>query len=548
MKTVLVGINAKYIHPSIALYQLKANTSYEVKVLEFTIKESIDKIYHAIIGENPGLIGFSCYLWNITLVTKLTRLFKTYHPHIKILLGGPEVSYDAEYFLNETKADFLIRGEGEVAFDRLLKVLNEEINEPDLASVPSLSFIRDGKLIATPMVLADLNKIKIAPLTVTDYQKRILYLESSRGCPFNCSYCLSSAEKRVRFFPLEDVVNIIKNAIEARVPVVKFLDRTFNINKKYFLTILKLIESENIESVFQFEIVADLLDKEVIGYLLTVKQRFIRFEIGIQSTNDRVNAAVNRRQDMQLLKKNILALRQNSNIELHLDLIVGLPFETKESAIFSFDEVISWRPTELQLGFLKFLRGTRMLDLVDEFGYKYHKIPPYEIIRNNLLSENDLSEIKKVEFVLNKIYNSKWFPKTLDFLFLNRLIASWYRFFLAFYGYLQDQKFSFSSYQRDTLYSLFANFLSETLPGYSEKITFLVIQDYLDKAKTRPKKWWKDFKIIEKHELLPLVEDKIKPFTKEDFYRNGLIVTSEKEIYICFFKNFTATSFLIPLH
>ena len=334
MKTVLVGINAKYIHPSIALYQLKANTSFEVKIKEFTIKESIDKIYRDLIGENPQLIGFSCYLWNITHVIKLSRLLKNNHPEIKILLGGPEVSYDAEYFLNETKADFLIRGEGEVAFDRLLKVLNEETNEPVLASVPSLSFIRDGKLIATPMVLADLNKIKIAPLTVTDYQKRILYLESSRGCPFNCSYCLSSAEKRVRFFPLEDVVNIIRNAIEARVPVVKFLDRTFNINKKYFLTILKLIESENIESVFQFEIVADLLDKEVTGYLLTVKQRFIRFEIGIQSTNDRVNAAVNRRQDMQLLKKNILALRQNSNIELHLDLIVGLPFETKNPQFF----------------------------------------------------------------------------------------------------------------------------------------------------------------------------------------------------------------------
>ena len=545
MKTVLVGINAKYIHPSIALYQLKANTSFEVKIKEFTIKESIDKIYRDLIGENPQLIGFSCYLWNITHVIKLSRLLKNNHPEIKIVLGGPEVSYNANHFLKETKADFLIRGEGEVAFSNLLMALN---GDGELSNVPSLSYFRDDRFIQNPMILPDLNKINIAPLSVTDYHKRILYLESSRGCPFDCSYCLSSLEKRVRFFPLEKVTGIIKEAIKKRVPIVKFLDRTFNINKKYFLTILKLIEEENIATVFQFEIVADLLDKEIIEYLSTVNSRFIRFEIGIQSTNEEVNVAVNRRQNLKLLKENILAIRQNTNIELHLDLIVGLPSETKDSVISSFNEVISWQPTELQLGFLKFLRGTRMLDLVEEFGYKYSKNPPYEITRNDLLKESDLTESKKVEFVLNKIYNSKWFPKTLLFIFVNNLIDSYYHFFLAFYDYLKANKFSFSSYQRDSLYRLFASFLKDNISEYSQKLEFLVIRDYLDRSKTRPKKWWIDFRKIEKKDLVSLIEEKIKPFTKEDFFRNSVVVASKDEAYICFYKNFSAYSFLVPLH
>lgn len=542
MKSLLIGINAKYIHPAMALYQLQANTTYDTKILEFTIKEPNDIIINQIVDElnskKYNLISFSSYLWNIEKILIIADFIKQKFPNIKIMLGGPEVGYDAKYFLEKYAfIDFIIRGEGENSHHELLLFLD---NLLPLKEVSNLSYMKENKYIENKTLLPDLLKIHLATLNINDITNRIIYLESGRGCPYKCSYCTASLENKVRFFPLEDVINIVNTLIEKKVKTVKFLDRTFNANMKYMIDILDFIDKNNICTTFQFEIVVEKFNEEAINKVKSLKNKFLRFEIGIQSTNDIVNQAVCRRQNMVLLEKNLILLRDTNKVDLHVDLIAGLPYETKEMFIYSFNKVFNYQAKELQLGFLKFLRGTKMMDQIDEHKYLYSQNPPYEIIQNKYMSKDDLAEIHKVENALEKYYNSSKFNKTFKYLFDNNIVSNFYNFFLNLNNLIKE----------NNLVSLFITldkYFYITYPAFYNNLHFTLIMDYLDISKTKPKIWWNyNINKNDKNLLNKQIAKKL-PINIEDLYRYSIVYYNQdlNKIYIAIYKNFTATTYLI---
>ena len=453
MKTLLIGINSKYIHPTLSIYQLAYNTTYPVTLKEFTIKDSVTKIVSYINNEKPDLVGFSVYIWNINIVKEIIKYIR--ETNTMILLGGPEVSYNAKDYILNNEADFVINNEGEESFHLLLDALN---NNTPLYDVPNLVY-KDEKIVETNTILPNLENVKLATTNVLDYKNRIVYLESSRGCPYRCSYCVASTSNKVRMFPLDNVLNILNTLMEERVKTVKFLDRTFNADPKYLITILDFIEENNISTTFQFEIVVDRLTKEMLDKIKNYKQSTLRFEIGIQSTNDFVNKSIRRTQNMEKVKENILYLNSIPNLELHVDLIAGLPYEDICSFRNSFNETFSLFSKELQLGFLKFLKGTHLMTMIEEHEYIYDHNPPYEIIQNKYLSKDELGEIHKVEETLEKFYNSGIF-KTFWSYFKNNQVIDYYQFFLDLYNYLDSQNFSFLKYQIIDLFFSLNNFIS----------------------------------------------------------------------------------------
>ena len=485
MKSLLIGINAKYIHPCLAIYQLKKNTTYDVDILEFTIKESnesiIDRIISHLHSTKIDLIGFSCYLWNIEKILDITFFIKQNFPNIKIMLGGPEVGFDEEHYLTTyPQIDYIITNDGEDSHHELLQYLDGII---DLKDVSNLRYLDNGIYTENYVKLPDLSKIKLATLDVEDLKNRVVYLESGRGCPYKCSYCTASLDNKVRFFPLEDVINIVKILMDKEVKTVKFLDRTFNANMKYMIDILDFIDKNNKCTTFQFEIVVEKFNKQAIDKVANLKSKFLRFEIGIQSTNEKVNESVCRKQNMELLEKNLKLLQETNNVDLHVDLIAGLPYETKDMFINSFNRVFSYKAKELQLGFLKFLRGTKMMDYIYEHEYIYDQNPPYEIIKNKYMSAEDLNEIHMVEEMLETYYNSSKFKKTFNYLIDNKIVTNFYMFFREL----------FVNFKKEQLFNLFIHiddFFKNNYNDIYNTLHLLLIQDYLDIHKTKPKIWW----------------------------------------------------------
>lgn len=542
MKSLLIGINAKYIHPAVALYQLKKNTTYETTILEFTIKENnltiLNKIKEELNNSLYSLISFSCYLWNIEKNLFIASIIKQEFPNIKIMFGGPEVGFDAKHFLEKYNfINYIIASDGEIAHHELLLYLDKKIN---ISDVSNLRYLKNNIYIENKLLLPDLKKIHLATLDINDLENRVVYLESGRGCPYKCSYCTASLENKVRFFPLENVLDIIKELIRRRVKTVKFLDRTFNANMNYMIDILDYIDNNNICTSFQFEIVVEKFTNEAIEKVRSLKNKFLRFEIGIQSIHESVNNAVFRNQKMELLEEKLLLLRDTKKVDLHVDLIAGLPFETKEMFIESFNKVFNYQVKELQLGFLKFLRGTKLLDSVDEHGFIYDNNPPYEIISNNYMSKNDLEEIHMVEDALEKYYNSGKFKKTFNFLFENNIVNNFYQFFLNLYNNMDSSSLI-------NLFISIDNFFKENYSNTYECLHFNLICDYLDISKTKPKIWWNiSFTKEERNQLNGLILSKLN-LNKEDLYRYSTIYYDKilNKIYIVIYKNYTSKSYLI---
>lgn len=541
MKALLIGINSKYIHPSVSLYQIRANTTYECDLIELTIKDSInttlDKLNKLELS-SYNVFACSCYLWNIDKYLELIPILKTYNSSAKIVFGGPEVAYDANYFLSKfSYIDYILEGEGELSFHELLEYLD---NKRSLNDVSNLHYKEDNILKFTYAAHPDLNKIKLATLDIKDYQNRIIYLESSRGCPYHCSYCTASLDNKVRYFPLEKVLNILYTLMINKTKVVKFLDRTFNANYEYMMQILDFIDMHNICTVFQFEVVGELIKEETINKIANLKSKYLRFEIGIQSTNNIVNEAVCRRQNMDKLKKNIYLLNKTNKVDLHIDLIAGLPYETKESFINSFNEAFLLRGKELQLGFLKFLRGTKMLDMVDEHEYKYSKKAPYEIISNKYLSSDDLKEIEMVEKSLNRYYNSGILPKLFNYLLDNNLISSYYEFFKGLYKELEH-------YQKDELFKILDNYLRLLFPENYDYLHHILLIDYLENFKVKPKIWWDYKKIENREELFNNICMKIPSLSLELLYRYSVVLIYKNEVFLIIYKDFNVTSYKVTL-
>nr|WP_300005107.1 B12-binding domain-containing radical SAM protein [Tissierella sp.] len=490
MKTILATLNSKYIHSNLAIRYLQrfVEDIETVDIFEFTINQSTDFISSELFKLDADIIGFSVYIWNIKETLKICEILKIVSPKTKIFLGGPEVSYDAGEAMKEYPyVDFILFGEGEESFREF--VMMNKNKEKDYSQIKGLAYRQDEEILVNqdrPLML-HLNDVPSPYENMTDeFENKIVYYESSRGCPFGCKFCLSSTIRGVRFFDIERVKRDLKNLIAMKVRQVKFVDRTFNANKKYSREIMEfLIEQDPIGINFHFEVTAHLIDDETLEFLRGVKEGLFQFEIGVQSTNERTIEAVGRTTDFQLLSKVSRKIKSFNNIHQHLDLIAGLPYEDYDSFGNSFNEVYALKPEKLQLGFLKLLKGSELRLNEKLYGYKYIDEPPYEVLENNFIDYRDSLKLKEIEEMVEKYYNEGNFKNTLIFL-INNYFDSPFEFYETLSSYWVENKFHTISHSRNKLYTILYDFIKKNKFRDSVTIYNLLKYDYIfNNKKTR---------------------------------------------------------------
>ena len=421
MKILLVACNAKYIHSNLAVYDLQAYASDyadHIVLKEYTINQQKDDIMRDIYLEHPDVVCVSCYIWNLSFVKELMADLIKILPGADFWAGGPEVSYDAEKFLTEN-SEFkgVMVGEGEETFKELAGYYVEK-NPQDLKDMTGICY-RDGDQIIHNgwRQIMDLSSIPFIYKDLSEFKNRIIYYESSRGCPFSCSYCLSSIDKKLRFRDTETVKKELQFFIDNKVPQVKFVDRTFNCKHDHAMAIWKYInEHDNGVTNFHFEISADLLREEELQEMSTMRPGLIQLEIGVQSTNPDTIKAIHRTMDFEKLKGIVDRIHSFGNIHQHLDLIAGLPYEDYDSFRNSFNDVYALKPQQLQLGFLKVLKGSHMMEMCREYGIVYKTQEPYEVLSTKWLDYDHVLKLKTVENMVEVYYNSGQFQNTLEYL------------------------------------------------------------------------------------------------------------------------------------
>ncbi len=501
MNIVLATLNAKYIHSSLALRYLRSYVKPafpRVQLAEYTINDVMLNIVGDLYKRRPDLVAFSCYIWNIRETLDVVRNLKKVRPDLPVILGGPEVSYDTDHWLkNHPYVDVIVMGEGEQTFLELCQAYAcaRETGEPvKLSGIAGIAY-RDGDYVrfTMPRGKIDLNTI---PSPYEDHldelNNRVVYFEASRGCPFQCQYCLSSIENGVRYFDLERVKADLRRLIDHDgVKIVKFVDRTFNINKRYAMEIFRFLIEHHNGTVFQFEITADIMKPDVVDFLAEhAPPGIFRFEIGVQSTNDETNRLVHRRQNFEKLSYTVRKIKESGKIAQHLDLIAGLPEEDYQSFRKTFNDVFALRPEELQLGFLKMLRGTGVRTRAANHGYVYMDEAPYEMLCNNVLSFDDVQRIKRVEDVLEKYWNAHRMDTTLEWV-VTRHFETPFDFFQEFGDYWEEQGWSRLGHQLDDLFVRLHHFLGNRRIEGWEHVVSLMKFDYLRNQKHRPRKlWW----------------------------------------------------------
>ena len=447
MKFLLVAVNAKYIHSNLGVYSLKAYAEMRLKwgdrrgkegflpsavsademtieIGEYTINNQMDMVLKDIYRRQPDVLGFSCYIWNIDYVMELVHDIHKVLPGCDIWLGGPEVSYDAGAVLRrEPAVTGIMKGEGEETFARLMEYYvnqdGEQTGTNALAGIAGLAFRgEEGTIRENPIQpVMDMSQIPFSYGDLTGYEHKIIYYESSRGCPFSCSYCLSSIDKSVRFRDLELVKRELAFFLEHRVPQVKFVDRTFNCKKSHAMAIWQyLLEHDNGVTNFHFEISADLLDEEELSLIERMRPGLIQREIGVQTTNPDTIREIRRAMDLEKLSAVVARINGFGNVHQHLDLIAGLPYEGYERFQQSFDDVYAMRPEQLQLGFLKVLKGSYMEEMAETYGLIYKEKPPYEVLSTNWLNYGEILKLKAVEEMVEVYYNSGQFRTTMAML------------------------------------------------------------------------------------------------------------------------------------
>ena len=453
MKTLLVALNAKYIHVNLAIRYISGVChEFSPEICEFTINDNIDNIIAVLHRKKADVIAFSCYIWNIEKILYISQSLKKVNPHLIIVLGGHEVSYNAaEILKNNPWIDFVIRGEGEKPFYELLRVIKEK---KSVSEVPSLTYKENGEIIETELAPpGDLNNYPFPyDESIRDFKGKIVYYESSRGCPFNCSYCLSGDNRKVNYLDIERVKRELKFFIKNEVPLVKFVDRTFNADKKRAKEIWKFIIENSQNTCFHFELAGNLIDDDIIELLKTAPKGIIQFEIGVQSTNEKTISEIGRNIEFSKICENVTKLLEADNIHIHLDLIAGLPYENYQSFKKSFDDVVSIKPHVLQLGFLKLLKGSRLRTQAEKFGYLYKEKAPYEIMENDFISFDEIIKLKDIEFLFDKYYNSGEFKNSFDFLF--KKIESPFSIFEKIYEYFMKNNLFECSVSLETYYEL----------------------------------------------------------------------------------------------
>ena len=475
MKVLLAAINAKYIHSNLGIYSLKTYgekmlkewglaEQAEISLAEYTINHQMEQILQDIYKRKPDVIGFSCYIWNISYVKVILADIKKVLPDVKIWAGGPEVSYHGEAFLKEEPAvDLVMMGEGEITFAHFLKALLEG---EDLKQVPGLMVRNaDGTFTDTGFrQVMDMSQIPFpyAFMDMKELEHRIIYYESSRGCPFSCSYCLSSIDKKLRFRSLDLVLPELEWFLQAKVPQVKFVDRTFNCKKSHAMAIWQYIrDHDNGVTNFHFEIAADLLDKDELDLLSTMRPGLVQLEIGVQSTNEKTLETIRRKTDIEEIRQITATINSWHNIHQHLDLIAGLPWEDLESFKKSFNDVYEMEPEQLQLGFLKVLKGSYMEELIPDCDLLYSAAPPYEVLCTKWLSYGDVLELKDIEEMTEVHYNSRQFTCTLKE--LEKEFDTPYEMFSFMAGYYNKNHLFGISHSRIARYEILWKIIQERL-------------------------------------------------------------------------------------
>ena len=527
MKTVVATLNAKYIHMNLAIRYLKAYAApeYEVELAEYTIKDPPLQIVSDLFNRKPDVIGFSCYIWNIEETVKVIQICKKVMPDVKIILGGPEVSYDVEYWLRRLpEIDCIVMGEGEATFKELLSVI---IEGESYENVAGICYLDNGKVkINPPREKIDLRTMPSPFRFEEDIEQlpsRIVYIETSRGCPFNCQFCLSSIEIGVRFFNREKIKDDLRYLMANGAKTIKFIDRTFNISRSYAMEIFQFLIDEHVPgTVFQFEITADIMRPEVIKFLnKNAPEGLFRFEIGVQSTNDYTNELVKRRQDFEKLSRTVKMIKEGGKIVQHLDLIAGLPEEDYASFRKTFNDVFALRPEELQLGFLKLLRGTGLRIEAKRWNYQFMDYAPYEVLSNNRLSFSDIVRIKQVEDILEKYWNDHRMDTTIEYIVSN-CFETPFDFFQEFGAYWDENGWAKIGHQLEDLFTRLHSFIKDnSFPQGSQNVSLM-------KYGYR-KKWWSD--TIDKNEKRHVytavkstdLPDHIQQLSEREWFKNIIV-------------------------
>ena len=491
MKILLVACNAKYIHSNLAVYDLQAYASDyadHIVLKEYTINQQKDDIMRDIYLEHPDVVCVSCYIWNLSFVKELMADLIKILPGADFWAGGPEVSYDAEKFLTEN-SEFkgVMVGEGEETFKELAGHYVEK-NPQDLKNMTGICY-RDGDQIIHNgwRQIMDLSSIPFIYKDLSEFKNRIIYYESSRGCPFSCSYCLSSIDKKLRFRDTETVKKELQFFIDNKVPQVKFVDRTFNCKHDHAMAIWKYInEHDNGVTNFHFEISADLLREEELQEMSTMRPGLIQLEIGVQSTNPDTIKAIHRTMDFEKLKGIVDRIHSFGNIHQHLDLIAGLPYEDYDSFRHSFNDVYALKPQQLQLGFLKVLKGSHMMEMCKEYGIVYKTQEPYEVLSTKWLDYDHVLKLKTVENMVEVYYNSGQFQNTLEY--LEKFFPDAFSIYERLGSFYMEKGYGDVSHTRMRRYEILLEFLEDVPEISMDQVKDQMVYDlYLrENLKSRP--------------------------------------------------------------
>ena len=481
MKIVLVALNAKYVHSNLAVYDLEAyfkkhnpQVDCELEVCEYTINHNLDLILQALYKQKANVYAFSCYIWNIREVLTITNELKKLLPESLIWLGGPEASYGADKYLKENKElEGIMVGEGEATFAKLMKIwvklgidglASENRKKDPYEKINGIVYRKDNGGITenkgTERI--DLDDIPFVYKDLSKFENRIIYYETSRGCPFSCSYCLSSIDKAVRFRSFEIVRKELDSFLERKVPQVKFIDRTFNCNKIHAREIWRYIsEHDNGVTNFHFEVAADLIEDEDIEIFKSMREGLIQLEIGLQSTNIQTIEAIRRKMDIGSVKDTLLKIRNLGNIHQHLDLIAGLPYEGFESFRKSFNDAMEMKPNQLQLGFLKVLKGSYMGEMTEEYDIKHSDVQPFEVLSTKWIDYDEIMVLKNIEEMVEVYYNSDQFEYTLPY--VTSFFKSQFDFYKELGDYYEKKNLFGIGFKRENRYITLIKFMEKKI-------------------------------------------------------------------------------------
>ncbi|MDP3130622.1 MAG: DUF4080 domain-containing protein, partial [Bacillota bacterium] len=524
-KIVLCAIDAKFIHTNVALRLLKANCPLPCELFEFTIKSDPEAIVSSLLAVKPDLVAFSVYIWNADIVKTVADALRM-RSEAKIVAGGPEVAHDVCHAFSAFPFDFVVQGEGERAFARLASALAEGTSYAD---IPNLAYWDGPSVRLNPIEpIADLAALASPYRFATDEEnlpRKIQYLELARGCPFSCTYCLAPLDGAVRFFPLDRIQDEIRYLSDCGARTFKFLDRTFNLRPEIATDLFDFIIRTRREGVvFQFEITGDKLPESIIRHLNeAAPPGLFRFEIGIQSTNAATHAAIARTQDNARLFQNIRALVAGGRVTVHLDLIAGLPEENLESFIRTFDDSFALFAPELQLGFLKMLRGTPLRRDAERLGYAYDPKPPYQVIHSAVLAASDLDRIACVEAVLAHFWNRGFMPEAMKL--MHARVPSMFLWMESLHAFLVERGFSFLRHQIFEMFALIDDFVQKTIPAGYACVHDTLVRDYLVRADARPKPWWTVHEDLHEHKsaLLQRAHAIDPSIPLDDYFKYGVV-------------------------